>query len=160
MLCKGDHLLWNCPSIPKVLEVWSTSPHRPLSSTFGHHASDKPSTSNSKSHGKKGNVKFMSKLCEGNHPIHLCHLMDEDSKELENLTISQPNLPTRYRKLSRDPLLVDPMFDRKSSLVNPTLSKSESCKFVLEQPLFEKPVDLTPTSVNHTYLVESEPDTT
>jgi hypothetical protein len=87
----------NCPGIPKVLEVWSTGSHRPLSSASGDHAGDKPSTSNSKVHGKKGKVKFPCKLCEGNHPIHLCPLMDEASKELENLTASQPHLPTGYQ---------------------------------------------------------------
>lgn len=85
MLCKGDHLLRNCPCIPKVLEVWSTGSHRPFSLAFGDHAGDKPSASNSKSHGKQGKVKFPYKLCESNHLIHLCALMDEAYKELENL---------------------------------------------------------------------------
>ena len=80
MLCKGDHLLQNCLGIPKVLDVWSTGSHQPLSSTFDDNVGDKPSTSNSKSHGKKGKVKFPYKLCEGNHPIHLFPLLDEASK--------------------------------------------------------------------------------
>lgn len=71
MLCKGDHLLRDCFGIPKVLEVWSTSSHQPLSSTSGNHASDKSSTNDSKVHGKKCKVKFPCKLHEGNHPIHL-----------------------------------------------------------------------------------------
>ena len=110
MLCKGDHLLQNCPGIPKVLEVWSTGSHRPLSSTSGAHVGDKPSTS--KSHGKKGKVKFPYKLCEGNHPIHLFPLLDEASKELENLIASQPRLPTRYRKFFPDPSLVYHVIDQ------------------------------------------------
>ena len=33
MLCTGDHLLRDCPGIPKVLEVWSNSrPSLPLAS--------------------------------------------------------------------------------------------------------------------------------
>lgn len=90
MLCKGDHLLRHCPGIPKVLEVWSIGSHRPLSSASGDHAGDKPLAGDSKVHGKKGKVKFPCKLCEGNHPIHLCPYMDEASKVLENLTASQP----------------------------------------------------------------------
>lgn len=86
MLCKGDHILWNCPGIPKFLGVWSIGSHRPLSSEPGDHAGEKPSTC--KVHGKKGKVKFCCKLCEGNHPIHLCTLMNEASKELEKLIAS------------------------------------------------------------------------
>lgn len=105
MLCRGDHLLQNCPSIPKVLEAWSTGSHRPLSLAFGDHVGDKPSTS--KSQGKKGKVNFPCNLCEGNHPIHLFTLMDEASKVLENLIASQLRLLTGYRNISLDPLLVD-----------------------------------------------------
>jgi len=80
MLCKGNLLLRDCTYIPKVLEVWSIGSHRPLSSTYGNHAGDKSSTSDSKVHWKKGKVKFPCKLCEGNHPNHLFPYMDEDSK--------------------------------------------------------------------------------
>ena len=41
-----------------------------------------------------------------------------------------------------------------------SLSKSESREFILNQPLVEKLVDLTPPLVNRTFLVESEPHTT
>lgn len=107
----------------------SIGSHRPLSSASGDHAGDKHSTS--KAHGKKGKVKFPCKLCEGNHPIHLCPLMDETSKELENLTASQPHLLASYQNFSPDPSLVDPMIDQKSCLVNPALSESESHESVL-----------------------------
>ena len=80
MLCKGDDLLRDCPNIPKVLEVWSTGSHQPLPPTSRDNAGDKPSTSDSKVHGKKGKVKFPCKLCEGNHLIHLHPYMDEASK--------------------------------------------------------------------------------
>jgi hypothetical protein len=40
-LCKGDHLLRDCPGLTKVLEVWSAGPHQPVSSTSRHHASNK-----------------------------------------------------------------------------------------------------------------------
>jgi len=45
MLCKGDHLLIDCPSIPMVLEVWSTCSHRSLSLASRDHAGGNPSTS-------------------------------------------------------------------------------------------------------------------
>ena len=35
-LCKEDHLLRDCPGIPKVLEVWSRDPTRPSSSSEVH----------------------------------------------------------------------------------------------------------------------------
>ena len=87
--------------------MWSIGSHHTLSSAFGDHASDKPSTSNIKVHGKKGKVKFCCRLYEGNHPIHLCPYMDEASKVLDNLTTSQPRLPTGYRKLSPNPPLAE-----------------------------------------------------
>ncbi len=122
MLCEGDHLLQNCRCIPKVLEVWSTSSHQPFSLASGDHVGHKTSTSNNKVHGKKGKVKFPCKFCNGNHPIHLCPILDEASKELENLTASQPCLLVGYQKFSVDPLLVNPVIDQNSSLVNPSLS--------------------------------------
>jgi hypothetical protein len=30
-LCKGSHLIKDCPGLPKVIEVWSTHPHQPMS---------------------------------------------------------------------------------------------------------------------------------
>ena len=35
-LCKDDHLLYDCPGIPRVLEVWSRYPARPSSSSEVH----------------------------------------------------------------------------------------------------------------------------
>lgn len=59
--------------------MWSTCSHQPFSLASGDHARDKPSPSDSKVHGKKGKVKFSCRLCEANHPIHLCPYMDEAS---------------------------------------------------------------------------------
>jgi len=123
MLCKGNHLLRNCLDIPKVFELWSIGSHQPFSLALGDDAgSYKPSTS--KAHGKNGKVKFP--------------LMDEGSKELENLTSSQPCLSVGYQKLSPNPSLVDQVVGQKPSLVNPTLYESESHEVVLDQPLVEK----------------------
>ncbi len=35
-LCKGDHLLRDCPGIPRILEVWSHDLARPSSSSEAH----------------------------------------------------------------------------------------------------------------------------
>lgn len=69
--------------------MWSIGSHQPLSSASRDHTHDKPSTSNSKVHGKKGKVKFPYKLCEGNNPIHISPYMHEASKVLEKLTASE-----------------------------------------------------------------------
>ena len=60
-----------------------------MSLTSGDHVGDTPSTSDSKVHGIKGKVKFPCRLCEGNHPIHLCPYLDEAKKVLDN----RPVLP-------------------------------------------------------------------
>jgi hypothetical protein len=52
-LCKGDHYLRDCPSIPKVLEVWSSISSSPIG-----HVGDTPSTSDVKVGKKKTPVKF------------------------------------------------------------------------------------------------------
>ena len=48
------------------------------------------------------------------------------------------------------------MINQKPSLVNPTLSESESYESILDQPLVEKMVDLAPPSVNRNFPIESE----
>ena len=59
-----------------------------MSPTSGDHADDTPLTSGSKVHVKKGKVKFPYRLCEGNHPIHLCPYLDEAKKVLDNCPAS------------------------------------------------------------------------
>lgn len=154
MLCKADHLLRYFPNLPKVLEVWSISSHQPFSSTFGDHAGYKPSTSDNKTHGK-GKVKFPCRLCEGNHPIHICPYMDEASKVLDNLTSLKTCLLTGYQNLSLNPPLVDQMIDQNSYLVNPTLSKVEFHESIPGKLLVEKIVDLILLSFDHIHHVES-----
>jgi hypothetical protein len=44
-LCKGSHLLKDCPGLSKVIEAWSTHPRQPMSSTFEQHVDDLLSTS-------------------------------------------------------------------------------------------------------------------
>jgi hypothetical protein len=45
-LCKGDHLLMDCPGIPKVIEVWSQVSSQFASSIIASHAGDNPFNSN------------------------------------------------------------------------------------------------------------------
>jgi hypothetical protein len=33
-LCKGSRILKDCPGLCKVIEVWFTHPHQPMSSTY------------------------------------------------------------------------------------------------------------------------------
>ena len=65
-LCKGDHFLRDFLSLPKVLEIWSST-----SSTSTRHTGDAPSTSDIKVGKKKTTIKFPCMLCEGDHYSHL-----------------------------------------------------------------------------------------
>jgi hypothetical protein len=108
-LCKGSHLLKDCPGLSKVIEAWSTHPRQPMSLASEQHADDFPSTSHDIVGKKKSRVKFPCMLCKGSHLTHLCPHMDEASKLLEDMTVSQPQLPAAYRKLSLNPPVVDGM---------------------------------------------------
>jgi hypothetical protein len=66
-ICKGDHFLRDCPGIPKVLEMWSSTSLVPIG-----HANDTPSTSDVKFGKKNTTVKFCCMLYEGDHYSHLC----------------------------------------------------------------------------------------
>jgi hypothetical protein len=58
-------------------------------------------------------------LCKGSHLTHLFPRMDEALKLLEDMTVSQPQLPAAYRNLSLDPPIVDGMITPVPSPVNP-----------------------------------------
>jgi hypothetical protein len=80
--------------------------------------------------------------------------MDEASKLLEDMTISQPQLPAAYRKLSLNPLVVDGMITLVPSPVN-LVDHVINLVTSLVEPV-EKVVDLIPSSVNPTLTSESE----
>ena len=82
ILCKGDHFLRDFPSLPKVLEIWSST-----SSTLAGYAGDAPSTSDVKVGKKKKTFKFPCMLCKGDHYSHLCPRMDKASSLLEKLQL-------------------------------------------------------------------------
>ena len=157
-LCKEDHLLRDCPGIPRVLDVWSRAPARPS-----------PSHSDAiLSVGKeKGKVRFPCRLCEGNHPLHLCPLMDKASSVLESLSAPSPKLPVGYQRLSAtaDHPPPDKEIDSSSSLVQTPLPKPGCAQPALDQPLVRKgdnshspPVDhpVSEESNSHVLLVSSE----
>ena len=51
-------------------------------------------------HAPSGNVKFPYRLCDGNHPIHLCPYLDEAKKVFDNHPTSLQRFPSGYRRLS------------------------------------------------------------
>jgi hypothetical protein len=64
-LCKGSHLLKDCPGIFKVIEAWSTHPRQPLSSTSEQHVDDRPLTSQDTVGKKKVESSFHVCYVEG-----------------------------------------------------------------------------------------------
>jgi hypothetical protein len=153
-LCKGSHLLKDCPGLSKVIEAWSTHPRQPMLSASEQHADDLLSTSHDTVGKKKSRVKFPCMLCRGIHLTHLCPHMEEASKLLEDMTVSQPQLLAAYRKLSLDPPVVDGMITPVPSPVNP-VDHVVNLVTSLVEPV-DKAVELIPSSVNPTLPLESE----
>jgi hypothetical protein len=153
-LCKGSHLLKDCPGLSKVIEAWSTCPRQPMSLASEQHPDNPPSTSHDTVGKKKSRVKFLCMLCKGSHLTHLCPHMDEASKLLEDMTVSQPQLPSAYRKLSLNPPVVDGMINPVPLLVNP-IDHVVNLVTPLVEPV-DKVVDLIPSSVNPTLPLESK----
>jgi hypothetical protein len=153
-LCKGIHLLKECPGLSKVIEAWSTHPRQPTSLASEQHADNPLSTSHDTVGKKKSRVKFPCMLCKGSHLTHLCPHMDEASKLLEDMTISQPQLPPAYRKLSLNPPLVDGMITMVPSSVNPVDHVINLVTSLVE--LVDKVVDPIPSLVNLVLPSESE----
>jgi hypothetical protein len=118
------------------------------------HVDDLPSTSQDTFGKKKCRVKFLCMLCKGSHLTHLFHRMDEASKLLEDMTISQPQLPAAHRKLTLDPPVVDGMIDMTPSLVS-LVDHVVNMVMSLVEPV-DKVVDLIPSLVNPTLLPKSE----
>jgi hypothetical protein len=153
-LCKGSHLLKDCPGLPKVIEAWSTHPHQPMSLAYEQHADDFPSTSHDIVGKKKSRAKFLCMLCKGSHLTHLCPHMEEASKLLEDMTVSQPQLPAAYHKLSLNPPVVDGMITLVPSPVNP-VDHVVNLVTSLVAPV-DKVVDPIPSLVNPTLHSERE----
>jgi hypothetical protein len=153
-LCKGSHLLKECPSLSKVIEAWSTNPHQRTSLASEQHVDNPPSTIHDTVGKKKSRVKFSCMLCKGSHLTYLCPHMDEASKLLENMTVSQPQLPAAYRKLSLSPPIVDGMITPVPSPIN-LVDHVVKLVTSLVEPI-DKVVDPIHSSVNPTLPSESE----
>jgi hypothetical protein len=153
-LCKGIHLLKDCPGLSKVVEAWSTHPRRPMSSASEQHVDDFPSTSLDIVGKKKSRVKFPCMLCKGSHLTHLFPCMDAASKLLEDMTVSQPQLPAAYHKLYLNPPVVDGMINLVPLSVSP-VDQVVNLVTSLDEPI-EQVVDPIPSSVNPTLSLESE----
>jgi hypothetical protein len=153
-LCKGSHLLKDFLGLSRVIEVWSTHPRQPISLASEQHVDDPLSTSQDMVGKKKSRVKFPCMLCKGSHLTHLCPYMEEASKLLEDMTVSQPQIPTTYRKLSLNPPVVDGMITLVPSPVNP-VDHVINLVTSLVEPV-DKVVDPIPSSVNPALPSESE----
>jgi hypothetical protein len=79
--------------------------------------------------------------------------MDKASKLLKDVTISQPQLPATYRKLTLDPPVVDGMINVVTSSDN--LVDHVVNLFTSLVALVEKVVDLVPSLVDPTLVLES-----
>jgi hypothetical protein len=75
-------------------------------------------------------------------------------KFLEDMTVSQPQLPAAYRKLSLNPPIVDGMITPVPSPVNPVDHVVNLVTSLVE--LVDKVVESIPSSVNPTLPLESE----
>jgi hypothetical protein len=118
------------------------------------HADDLPSTSHDTIGKKKSRVKFSCMLCKGSHLTHLFPHMEEASKLLEYMTVSQPQLPVSYRKISLNPPVVDGMITPVPSPINP-VDHVINLVMSLVEPI-DKVVDLISSLVNPTLPSESE----
>jgi hypothetical protein len=125
-----------------------------MSSASEQHADDFPSTSHNIVEKKKSRVKFPCMLCKGSHLTHLCPHMEEASKLLEDMTISQPQLLAAYHKLTLDPPAVDGIITPVPSPVNP-FDHVINMVTSLVEPV-DKVVDLIPSLVNRTLSSENE----
>jgi hypothetical protein len=152
-LCKGNHLLNDCPGLSKVVEAWSTRPCQPMSSASEQHADDLPSTSQDTIEKKKSRFKFPCMLCRGSHQTHLCPHMDEALKLLEDMTISKPQLLAAYHKLTLKPPVVDGMTNLVPSSVSPVDHVVNLVTSLVD--LVDKVVDLIPSLVDPTLSLES-----
>ena len=80
--------------------------------------------------------------------------MEEASKFLEDMIVSQPQLPTAYRKLTLDPPVVDGMINLAPSSVNLVDHVVNLITSLVE--LVDKVVNPIPSSIDATLLLESE----
>jgi hypothetical protein len=125
-----------------------------LSSASEKHANDLSSTSEDTVGKKKSRVKFPCRLCRGSHQTHIFPRMDEASKLLEDMTVSQPQIPSSFCRLTLDPTIVDGMINLVLSLVSLVDQVVNMVMSLVE--LVDKVVDPIPYSVDPTLPLESD----
>jgi hypothetical protein len=118
------------------------------------HADDLPSTSHDTIGKKKSRVKFPCMLCRESHQTHIFTRMDEAFKLLDDMTISQPQLPAAYHKISLNPLVVDGMINLVASSVSLVDHVVNMVTSSVE--LVYKVVDPISSSIDPTLLLESK----
>jgi len=133
IICKGDHLHWDCPCIPRILRELSPRSLRPVSSTSGDHVDNTPSTSENEVNRQKGKVRFPCRLCEGDHSLHHFTFMDKAKSVLDNRPASSQGLPPRYKKLLPSPSLVENLTGVTQSSVESPIVESKPSKSILDQ---------------------------
>jgi hypothetical protein len=101
-------------------------------------------------------VESSSHACYAKGVISLTFVlrMEEASKLLEDMTVSQPQLPAAYRKLSLNPPVVDGMINPVPLSVSP-VDHVVNLVTSLVEPV-DQVVDPIPSSVNPTLPLESE----
>jgi hypothetical protein len=124
-----------------------------MSSASKQHVDNLPSTSQDTIGKKKSRVKFLCMLCKGSHLTHLFPRMDEASKLLEDMIISQPQLLVSYRKLTLDPPMVDGMINSVPSSSSP-IDHLLNMVTSLVKPV-DQVVDPIPSSNDPTLSLES-----
>jgi hypothetical protein len=153
-ICKGSHVLKDFPGISKVIEAWYRHLGQPVSSASDHHVDDLPLASQDTVGKKKSRVKLPCMLCGGNHQTHFFPRMDEVSKLLEGMTISQPQLSAAYRNHTFNPPIGDGMINMVPSSVNP-VDQVVNMVTSLVGPV-DKVVDPIQSSVDPTLPLETE----
>jgi hypothetical protein len=125
-----------------------------MSSASEQHVDDLPSTSQDIVGKKKSRVKFSCMLCKGIHQTHRFPHMEKASKLLEDVTVSQPQLPAAYRSFTLNPPIVDGMINPVPSLVS-LFDHIVNMVTSLVEPV-DKVVIPIPSLVDPTLPLESE----
>jgi hypothetical protein len=124
-----------------------------MSSASEQHVDDLSSTSQNTLGKKKSKVKFPCRLCGGSHQTHLLPRMDEASKLLEDMILSQPQLPAAYRKLTLNQPTIDGRINPVPSSVNLVVHVINLVTSLVGP--VDQVIDLIPSLINPTLPPES-----
>jgi hypothetical protein len=125
-----------------------------MSSSFEQNVDNLPSTSEDIIGKRKSTVQFPCMLCGRSHQSLLFHCIEEASKLLEDMTLSQPQLSTPYCNLTLNPPVVDGMINLVPLLVS-SVDLVVNLVMSLVEPV-DQVVDLILSSVDPTLSLVSE----